>query len=267
MGLASAGPILLHLTNLIKYCIIEYTNLKQEKPMRVTLPSVNKYVINKLYTAARTCYSDEAPEVIFEKSLTMDKEDMLKTIMHTVRSGHFSVIEHEHITFFISGVSRALTHQLIRHRLANYSQQSQRYCKLKEDEQFEYVTPHTVKNDEDTAQIYQDFMEFSHTIYNSLIKSGVPAEDARYVLPNAACTNITVTMNLRQLKHFFNERLCTCAQWEIRELANKMRLHVQNIVPGLEEYFVPKCEELGYCTESKKRSCGRKKLKADVLGS
>ena len=93
--------------------------------MKVILSPENQFIINKIYTAAHTCYSDEDPDIIFTKSLSMSKETMLKTIKHCLNSGHQSVVEHQAFTFYISGVSRALTHQLVRHRVASYSQQSQ----------------------------------------------------------------------------------------------------------------------------------------------
>lgn len=234
--------------------------------MNVSLSPENQFIINKIYTAAHTCYSNEDPDVIFQKSLSMSKEEMLKTIKHCLNSGHQSVVEHQSFTFYISGVSRALTHQLVRHRLASYSQQSQRYCKLGNGEQFGYVTPPSIKQSELAEKYYYAFMAATSELYHSLLKEGVPAEDARYVLPNAACTNITVTMNLRQLMHFCNERLCLTAQWEIREMVRIMRDKVADLLgPELSPYLVPKCKALGYCPETKKRSCGAYKTKKEVL--
>lgn len=234
--------------------------------MNVSLSPENQFIINKIYTAAHTCYSNEDPDVIFQKSLSMSKEEMLKTIKHCLNSGHQSVVEHQSFTFYISGVSRALTHQLVRHRLASYSQQSQRYCKLENGEQFGYVTPPSIKQSELAEKYYYAFMAATSELYHSLLKEGVPAEDARYVLPNAACTNITVTMNLRQLMHFCNERLCLTAQWEIREMVRIMRDKVADLLgPELSSYLVPKCKALGYCPETKKRSCGAYKTKKEVL--
>jgi len=236
--------------------------------MKVILSPENQFIINKIYTAAHTCYSDEDPDIIFQKSLSMSKENMLKTIKHCLNSGHQSVVEHQAFTFYISGVSRALTHQLVRHRVASYSQQSQRYCKVK-DGKFKYVVPPSIKSSNiEQVTEYVNCMEKIAECYNFLVQSGIPAEDARYVLPNAAFTNITVTMNLRQLMHFCNERMCLTAQWEIREMVRLMFNEVTKVLgPELSAYLVPKCKALGYCPESKKRSCGAYKTKEEVIGS
>ena len=234
--------------------------------MKVVLSPESQFIINKIYTAAHTCYSDEDPDVIFQKSLSMSTEEMLKTIKHCLNSRHFSVVEHQHMTFYISGVSRALSHQLVRHRIAEYSQQSQRYCKLKPEDKVFYVTPPTIRKSENLEEIYTRFMEFSKDTYQKLVDAGVPAEDARFVLPNATTTNITVTMNLRQLSHFMEERLCTTAQWEIRHMAEMMKGEVLKVLPFMKPYLQPKCELLGYCPESQKRSCGRNGTKERALG-
>lgn len=233
--------------------------------MKVTLAPTNNFIINKIYTAAHTCYSGEDPDIIFQRSLSMTKESMLKTIKHCLNSGHQSVVEHQSFMFFISGVSRALTHQLVRHRLASYSQQSQRYCKLKPEEQFKFVVPPSIEKSTALDE-YMDFMEDCKRMYNYLIEAGIPAEDARYVLPNASCTNITVTMNLRQLMHFCNERMCLTAQWEIREMTRLMYNEITKVLgPELSKYIGPKCKALGYCPETKKRSCGAYKTRGEVL--
>lgn len=232
--------------------------------MKVVLSPENNLIINKLYTAAHTCYSNEDPDIIFEKSLSMTKEEMLKTIKHCINSRHLSVIEHQHLTFYISGVSRALSHQLVRHRLADYSQQSQRYCSISSSG-FDYITPPTINNNEKAKEEYDKCMLEISECYNKLKHYGIPNEDARFVLPNATTTNITVTMNLRQLSHFMSERLCTTAQWEIRHMAEMIKGEVVKLLPFMKPYLQPKCEQLGYCPESSKRCCGRKPTKEKVL--
>ena len=234
--------------------------------MEVKLLVNSNNALNKIYTAARTCYSPDSPIDIYNKSLDMSVEDLLKTINHTINSGHFSVIEHEHLTFFISGISRACAQQLTRHRLNNYSMRSQRYCKLGEDEQFDFITPHTIKDNEEAIKLYENFMEDAHSTYNKLVKLGIRAEDARYVLPNASETALVTTLNLRQLIHICNERLCSTAQWEIREMVTKMKDEVLQYLPSMKPFLVPKCDYLGYCPEAKKRCCGRRKVKKDVIG-
>jgi thymidylate synthase (FAD) len=137
--------------------------------------------------------------------------------------------------------------------------QSQRYCEFKED--FEYITPDSIKKNFECLEGYVKVMKTLADCYRVFINSGIPAEDARYLLPNAASTNLTVTLNVRQLMHIAHERCCTSAQWEIRNLVNKMVEAVVKELPFLKTYLVPKCEWLGYCTESKEKSCGRKKTK------
>ena len=177
---------------------------------------------------------------------------------HCIKSGHTSVTEFCDFTFHIEGVSRALSHQLVRHRLASYAQRSQRYCS---EDGFKYVTPKSISNNESAKLEYNKLMDKIQEVYEYLQELNIPNEDARMVLPNACETVIEVKMNLRSLMNFMHERLCTCAQWEIRELARKMRDEVIKEVPILEDYLVPKCEKngkrYGMCNEAKKRSCGR----------
>lgn len=157
----------------------------------------------------------------------------------TIASGHHSVIEHANFTFCISGVSRALTHQLVRHRIASYSQQSQRYVKLNNPT---FVTPPAIEENESANQEYQKFMENAWKIYRLLLDFGINAEDARFVLPNATTTAITVTMNARELRHFFSLRCCTRAQWEIRQMAWKMLEQVKMVAPVIFEDAGPNCD-------------------------
>ena len=146
--------------------------------------------------AAALTHSKKKPDEI-EK---MKDEDLLKILSHVIDLGHTSVVEHASFTFAISGVSRALTHQLVRHRIASYSQQSQRYVRF---EDVSYVVPPSIENDESLRIEYEKFMERVWDEYKSLLSKGMPEEDARYVLPNAAKTNIIVTMNARSLLNFF----------------------------------------------------------------
>ena len=145
--------------------------------------------------------------------------------------GHLSPLEHVSATFFISGISRACSHQLVRHRLASYSQQSQRYVA---ESSFEYVTPPSV-NGKEKEKIFNETMEIIKNQYRRLVDAGVPQEDARYLLPNACATAIVVTMNARELRHFFKLRLHPSAQWEIREMAKSMLSLVQERTPTLFE--------------------------------
>lgn len=187
-----------------------------------------------------------------------------KHLMHALASGHDSVLEHAVFTFSVEGISRACSHQLVRHRMASYSQQSQRYVKM---DGFDYVVPESIKDSKtiwrneytgdeiSTLEWYEKIMREWGEEYDSLIKAGIPEEDARYILPNACCTNIIVTMNARELRHFLSLRLCTRAQWEIRQLAEKMLDCVREVAPTLFEDVGPRCKALGFCPEAK--GCGK----------
>ena len=182
--------------------------------------------------------------------------DGKRTLHHALDSGHESVIEHACFTFAVSGVSRALTHQLVRHRLASFSQQSQRYVLM---DRFDYVVPESIRSNSDALEDYTHLMETINAFYLDYIDPndgyGIDLEDARYILPNACCTNIMITMNARELRHFFALRCCHRAQWEIRELAQKMLALVQDIAPHIFENAGASCDILGYCPE--KRGCGK----------
>ena len=200
-------------------------------------------------TAARLCYAPVGGRELME-SLTDDKiRKVLTTIM---ASGHFSTLEHASYTFAVEGVSRALTHQLVRHRLASYNQQSQRYVKFKEEPPI--VRPASVDTNPEAAQAFDEAIEACWQAYDKLVQAGVPAEDARYILPNACETKIVVTMNIRELMHFFSNRCCNRAQWEIRELAWKMLELVRPTAPFIFRTAGPGCMR-GACPEGK-MCCG-----------
>lgn len=239
--------------------------------MEVTLlPVDERDVIDKLYIACRTCYSAGTPNDNYrlsqmEPHTVENVEKKLKLINHVIRSGHLSTTEHQQLTFLISGVSRSLTHQLVRHRLCSFSQQSQRYVEFK-DGIFDYVIPKTISKSEEAMNVFSLAMSADSGYYEKLIKLGIPAEDARSVLPNACASNITVSLNLREFMHLCNERLCSTAQQEIRLMVGEMVKQTVAQLPFMKEYLVPKCEMLGYCNESKQRSCGRTYIKEVVFG-
>ncbi|MBQ7405301.1 MAG: FAD-dependent thymidylate synthase [Candidatus Methanomethylophilaceae archaeon] len=228
--------------------------------------------------AAKNCVSEEMPRThYFEDTYFFWEDEDLKSLKHALFSGHESVIEHAVFCFAISGISRACSHQLVRHRLASYSQQSQRYVKMLgkvNESQFDFVTPeslmttviddywNTESGDNSTlaSEEFESLMESIGELYERMIDAGIPEEDARYVLPNACCTNIVVTMNGRQLRKFFMLRCCNRAQWEIREMANLMLAEVKKVAPVIFEDAGASCDVLGYCPEQ--RSCGKcQKLK------
>lgn len=211
--------------------------------------------------AAKLCYAADAGTV-FEHG----PDEVEKFLSRLRRMGHLSVFEHASYTFLIEGVSRAMTHQLVRHRIASFSQRSQRYVG---HDAFEYITPprlagKTVMTDDgpvDAAAYYREFMEHTGKVYarlrDALGGTGESAnEDARYVLPNAAETKIMVTMNARELCHLFNERLCQRAQWEFRRVADEMLRLAREATPVIFGGVGPKCVEMGRCPEGK-MSCGR----------
>lgn len=195
--------------------------------------------------AAKLTHSKTKPE---DLDKTSDKE--LKAILNQVMNlGHTSVIEHTCFTFAISDVSRSLTHQLVRHRIASYAQQSQRYVDLKEPN---YVTPPKIAENKKMKKAYDETMKNIWKEYNKLLDMGIPAEDSRFILPNATCTNIMVTMNARSLLNFFELRCCQHAQWEIRNLANKMLAEVKKVAPTIFKKAGPVCKSKGICPENKK---------------
>ena len=212
----------------------------------VNLLSKPENPLKTIYTACRTCYSAEYPVNIWQEDNSSEK--MLKLVKKVLESGHHSTIEHCQYVFSISGVSRACTHQLVRHRHMSFSQKSQRY--VTEKGMFEYITPPTI-NDPELIEEYKSFMQNTSEFYAKMIEKGIPAEDARYILPNAATSSLVASLNLREMIHLANLRLCTNAQHEIRRMVKKMCDLVVNEEEWLKEYLVPKCEANGYCDEIK----------------
>ncbi len=168
-------------------------------------------------TAARLCY---APVGAAELMETMPEERVRSVLATVIKSGHLSTLEHASYTFAVDGVSRALTHQLVRHRIASFNQQSQRYVKFADG--VPVVKPGTVADDSEASRIFDETVDAIEAAYARLLELGIPAEDARYLLPNAAESKIVITMNVRELLHFFSLRCCNRAQWEIREMAHRM---------------------------------------------
>ena len=200
--------------------------------------------------AARLCYSAAGAEELAEK---MTDEQVEKLVDKIIQMGHASTMEHVSFTFGIEGVSRVLTHQLVRHRLASYSQQSQRYVA---EHDFEYILPPSIAERPEASERFKALMENIQQTYNDLIEAGVPKEDARYVLANATETKIVVTMNARSLMHFFNLRCCNRAQWEIRELAYKMLAEAKAVAPLLFKNAGASCVATGHCPEGA-MTCGK----------
>ena len=200
-------------------------------------------------TAARLCYAPVGASELME-TLTEDKvRSVLRTIM---AGGHFSTLEHASYTFAIDGVSRALTHQLVRHRLASFNQQSQRYVAYANG--LDVIKPASIAENPEASKLFDEMIDKTIEAYKTFLDAGIPAEDARYLLPNAAETKIVVTMNIRELLHFFNLRCCNRAQWEIRELAWRMLELVKPTAPFIFMDAGPSCVR-GACAEGK-MTCG-----------
>lgn len=176
--------------------------------MKVTVMTATEKPIDVISLAAGTSYKKDNVSY--------------KRIESCVKHRHTSVLEHATITFLIEDISRSCSHQLVRHRLASFVQQSQRYCKYNLDSNDWYVIPKEIEKDRNQRFLFQNAMNFAGQRYMSMLKSGIKAEDARYVLPEATKTSLTMTMNAREFFSMLNLRLSPKAQLEIRELAANM---------------------------------------------
>ena len=228
------------------------------------------YYLPLIYTACRTCYSELLPEDIFERATTgqvaTDKQQDL--IRRVIESGHGSTIEHIVFTFAISGVTRTLSHQLVRHRAGvAFDQQSQRYLNYKRPS---YMVPGSLADAPvEMRDRFVAEMDDSLAFYGEMLEAGIPGEDARFVMPNATRTNLIMTANLRALIHMSGLRLCTMAQWEIRRLFQLIRHEVFTVSPFLGSFLAPKCVPLGYCDEDRNRDehCPIRPHKDNVLAA
>lgn len=241
--------------------------------MKIKLINYTPNAEETIASAGKLCYSSVGVDEI-DKNLS--KEAIQKYINMLNNLGHESPIEHASFTFAAEGISRSLSHQLVRHRLASYSQQSQRYVKINN---FEYIIPPSIEENEEAKEVFikamqEDQKNYSQITdvlfnknYNSFIKEGIAKkearrkaeklaiEDARYVFPNACETKIVFTMNTRSLMHFFSLRCCNRAQWEIRNMAFEMVKICKKVYPTLFKNAGPNCIN-GPCPEGK-MSCGK----------
>ncbi|MBQ9574160.1 MAG: FAD-dependent thymidylate synthase [Synergistaceae bacterium] len=200
--------------------------------------------------AARICYRD----VTASELLKGEEKNLSRSLIADLfRSGHTSTFEHVSFTFGIDGLSRVASHQLVRHRLASFSQQSQRYVKMSPDPEAVIIPPSIQANPE-ALSLFTESVRKSQETYAQLTALGIPKEDARFILPHGHSTRLVMTMNARELHHFFGLRLCRRAQWEIHELAKKMLALCREIAPVLFEKAGPSCI-FGKCSEAK--SCGK----------
>jgi thymidylate synthase (FAD) len=229
-----------------------------EKKLNVVLLNYTSSPEQIIALAAKLCYSDSDIESLRDGVLEQDQSKYLDNL---IGMGHMSPIEHAIFTFGVEGISRAVSHQLVRHRIASYSQKSQRYVNHNE---FDYIIPENIKSlGEEYVEAYKTDLTIINAMYNDwctlLIKSGVNErdanDDARYVLPNATETKIIITMNARELMHFFTMRCCNRANWEIRRMAWEMLRLVKEVAPVLFKNAGPNCVRRN-CMESK-MSCGK----------
>ncbi len=212
---------------------------------------VQKYYVPIIYTACRTCYSEEMPMKIWERieAGKVPDEKMKQLVRTVVASGHGTTIEHINFTFGIGNVTRTLTHQLVRHRIGvAFDQQSQRYVKYKHPD---VTVPKSISDDPELAAKFTSHIQDGFDLYKDLVDHKVPAEDARFVFPNATRTNLIMTVNLRELIHMCDLRLCTLAQWEIQVLFREIKREVRQASPFLASFLHPKCVSLGYCDEAR----------------
>ena len=224
--------------------------------MRVRIISWTHNPERVVAASAKLCYSKASIEEISEG---LDEKRIANFIKKLFEMGHLSPFEHVSFTFGVEGISRACSHQLVRHRIASYSQQSQRYVRFDE---FPCVVPESIQAQEELLKDFKETEANLKKTYRKFLKKGIPPEDARYILPNAFTTKIVVTMNARELFHFFKLRTCNRAQWEIRNMADEMLKEAKRTAPLLFKKAGPGC--LFEKCEEGKLSCG--KPRKEILG-
>lgn len=199
--------------------------------------------------AAKLCYSASRSADLFDG---LDEESVGGFLKKLRSVGHMSPFEHASFTFAIDGLSRVASHQLVRHRIASFSQQSQRYVTMGEPR---LIVPDEVSGRPEALELFEDAARESFAAYEKMVELGVPKEDARFILPHGWETSLVMTMNARELNHFFALRLCRRAQWEIRGLARGMLALVLGVAPELFTPSGPACVTEGACREM--HPCGR----------
>ncbi|HKK82992.1 MAG TPA: FAD-dependent thymidylate synthase [Atribacterota bacterium] len=217
--------------------------------MKVRLINFSKNPEKTVAQSARLCYSSKSIQEIAD---SFDKAKQTELIEKIIKLGHYSVLEHICFTFGIENISRTCSHQLVRHRIASFSQRSQRYVKVGKEQQ--YIIPKKIQDDKNLVQKFKNLITKSHNLYQEMLEKEIPAEDARYILPQAISTSIIFTANARELIHFFRLRCCNRAQWEIRELAIEMLKLVKKEAPTIFKDAGPPCV-IGPCPEGE-MSCG-----------
>ena len=196
------------------------------KKPEVTLLAITPDAEKLIEEAGRTCY-------LSLNRITDNSEKNF--IRNSIKRGHLSIIEHASASFRIKGASRSFTHQLVRHRLASYSQQSQRYVN---ESDFNYIIPPEIAENSETSDIFREFIETSKRTYTALLEKGIKKEDARFVLPNALESEIVLSANFRELRFMFLLRLKKNAQWEIRRVCLEMLKIMQEQAPSVFGDFI-----------------------------
>jgi len=194
--------------------------------VKVELLSITPNAEELIERAARTCH---------QSSLGVDEASRVEFIQKVIKLGHLSVLEHAVATFAINGGSRAFSHQLVRHRMCSFSQRSQRYVS---ERHFGYVMPPSIQKNDEAKEVYEEAIDHARAAYRKLIDLKVPRQDARFVLPNAAATQLVMTANMREYRHIFKLRCHKTAQWEIRLIAVQMLRTLKEHLPAVFENFV-----------------------------
>ena len=221
--------------------------------MQVKLIDYASVPLEKLYAAFRTCYSPDSPIEIWDKirAEKISHERVREFIGERLKTGHASPLEQIVFWFAIAGVSRSLSHQFVRHRIGiSFEQQSQRYVKFKQ-ERLAFVMPESWQR-AGLGSEFEELLARTSELYARALQAGIPAEDARFVLPNAAPTNFHVMVNFAEMLHICDLRLCVRAQWEIRRMVALMRAEIKRVLPEIAVFLQPKCGEnrMGYCDET-----------------
>ncbi len=224
-----------------------------EETMRVKLVSHTPDPLTLIYAQARMTTTRGDFDEIYHN--TASPERKLQLVRDTLESGHWSVSRGVSFTFSISGVSRACSHQLVRHvQGVSWEQQSQRYKRIDTGAPW-HITPPSLEENKAALECFTKAMQQAANAYECLLELGIPGEDARMVLPNAAQTNLVSTWSFEALRNFLGQRLCTRAQWEIREVAKQMRKEVVRLLPWANSFLTIKCIPLGLCTERHPGNC------------
>lgn len=218
-------------------------------PIEVELIASTPDAARIVAAAAKICYSPAGAVDILDG---LDREKTVSFLKMLRESGHLSPFEHISFTFAVEGISRVATHQLVRHRLASYSQQSQRYVAMSGQT---CIVPPSVMNNEKAYALFMKQIEDAWNCYRGLVDLGISKEDSRFILPHGTETRLVMTMNARELHHFFSLRLCRRAQWEIRELARKMLILARDAAPEIFGLAGPSCVVDGVCKEA--HSCNK----------